>query len=494
MSSVLNDNAVNLYANYLKFSLDVDDSLWFSIEVFPFQTLEVDFTLVTAILSIMSEYSTNKHDFEPADEEEELRKSMEWKKGGLAESLDFDESESIVWRKHHLRRFFQEKSTWWNQSRRSTVYKWALVIYIGIIVACAGSFVVVFTLALFDTKFAVVYNLLENEQVANAFFVYTGISMFMALLASLLCIFEPATAGAGITEVKAFLNGVNLKKSVRIQVFYCKVIGMCLSVASGLPLGKEGPMIHCGAIIGAAVSQGRTNFFGFDTSWTKYQALRNDLSKRDFVTFGAAAGIAAAFRSPIGGIMFTLEEGASFWSNTVTFRGFFCALVTVLMIQIIFLDNGTNSILGMYQFGTFVEFNENRPNYHLYELAIFALVGVFGGILGAMFNHMNEQVLKFRFKYVKTIPRKIAEVMAITFLWCVICFVFPLMWNECTALPTETANWTAGERELLNDLVEFRCGSGFYNQVASLFFCSSDVAMQQLVSLFVCVRMCLYLA
>jgi chloride channel 7 len=427
--------------------------------------------------------SRHSVDFEQADaDEEDLRKSMQWKKGGLAESLDFDESESIVWRKHHLRRFFQEKSTWWNQSRRSTVYKWALVIYIGVVVACAGSFVVVFTLFLFELKFRVAYAMLDNDDVGTAFVSFTCISMALALVASLLCVYEPATAGAGITEVKAFLNGVNLKKFVRIQVFYCKIIGMCFSVASGLPLGKEGPMIHCGAIIGAAVSQGRTNFFGFDTSWTKYQALRNDLSKRDFVTFGAAAGIAAAFRSPIGGIMFTLEEGASFWSNTVTFRGFFCALVTVLVIQILFLDNGSNAILGMYQFGTFVEFNENQPNYHLYELAVFALVGIFGGILGAIFNHINETVLKFRARHVQTLPRKIMEVMGITFLWCMISFLLPMIWGTCTDLPTETANWTASERELLDELVQFQCPSGSYNQVASLFFCSADVAMQQLVS------------
>ena len=71
------------------------------------------------------------------------------------------------------------------------------------------------------------------------FIVYTGFSILYAMIASALCWIEPAAAGAGITEVKAFLNGVNLKKYVRIQVFYCKLIGMCFSVGSSLPLGKS---------------------------------------------------------------------------------------------------------------------------------------------------------------------------------------------------------------------------------------------------------------
>lgn len=153
-----------------------------------------------------------------------------------------------------------------------------------------GAFVQVVTGLLQEVKFRTAQDFIDSKNLAAAFFAFLGMSLLYSFGAGCLCLFEPAAAGSGIPEIKAYLNGVNLDSVVRLRVLYTKVLGMCLSVASGLPLGKEGPMIHAGSIIGAAVSQGNTITFGFDTSWTKFQDLRNDRSKRDFVTFGAAAG------------------------------------------------------------------------------------------------------------------------------------------------------------------------------------------------------------
>jgi H+/Cl- antiporter ClcA len=100
-----------------------------------------------------------------------------------------------------------------------------------------------------------------------AFLLFLALCLGFAALACGMTLLEPASAGSGIAEVRAYLNGIEYPRVMRLKTLWTKVAGVIFAQASGLPLGFEGPIIHCGAIVGSAFSQGRgPSLWGLDTS------------------------------------------------------------------------------------------------------------------------------------------------------------------------------------------------------------------------------------
>ena len=89
----------------------------------------------------------------------------------------------------------------------------------------------------------------------------------------------------------------------------CQIIGSIGTVAGGLAVGKEGPLVHTGACIANILGQGGSRKYHLTWKWLRY--FKNDRDRRDLVTCGAAAGVAGAFRAPVGGVLFALEEATS---------------------------------------------------------------------------------------------------------------------------------------------------------------------------------------
>lgn len=85
----------------------------------------------------------------------ERRKSFIKSKKSDLESLDFEDCQSRMYRKHETRRFYQDEGKYWNKSRLITMWKWIYVVIIGVLVGLAGSVVSKLIDALIKWKLAV---------------------------------------------------------------------------------------------------------------------------------------------------------------------------------------------------------------------------------------------------------------------------------------------------------------------------------------------------
>lgn len=297
------------------------------------------------------------------------------------------------------------------------------------------------------------------------------IQLFFAAVASVFVWIEPVSAGSGIPEVKCYLNGIDLPRVTELKTLVCKVLGVVCSVSAGLPVGKEGPMVHSGAVAANIVSSRDT---------------RNDREKRDFIACGAAAGVCTAFSAPIGGILFSLEEGSSFWGPSLTWKAFFCSMSAISALYIL---NSFGSAFGkvgfnkLFSFGNFI-FEGGESSFAVNELVLFVVIGVIGGLIGAVFNNTNERITHWRIKNVNhSKKRRIVEVLLVSLLVSVTCFLLPLIWTKCTPLPYDET-FTEEQIRLVEELVPFRCVKGKeYNEVASLIFTDPGDAIRQLFHL-----------
>jgi chloride channel protein, CIC family len=101
----------------------------------------------------------------------------------------------------------------------------------------------------------------------------------------------PDAPGSGIPQVKAAYHSGKMDFTWRL--IFVKFFGGVLSIGSGSSLGREGPTIHIGAAIASKVAK----LLG-----------EGPAAKANAVCAGSAAGLAAAFSSPLAGVTLVLEE------------------------------------------------------------------------------------------------------------------------------------------------------------------------------------------
>ena len=157
-----------------------------------------------------------------------------------------------------------------------------------------------------------------------------------------------------------------------------KSLALPLAIGSGLSVGKEGPSVHYAVCTGNVISR----------LFAKYR--RNASKTREVLSACAAAGVAVAFGSPIGGVLFSLEEMSSYFPLKTLWRSYFCALVATAVL----------AAMNPFRTGQLVMFQVKYDrSWHFFEVLFYILLGVFGGLYGAFVMKWNLRAQAFRKKY-----------------------------------------------------------------------------------------------
>lgn len=174
-------------------------------------------------------------------------------------------------------------------------------------------------------------------------------------------------------------------KALLVKFFSC-----VFAVSAGLYGGQEGPMIHMGAAMGKILSQGVTS--SRLPNFTLFKRFRNMYDRRNFISAGAAAGVAAAFKAPVGGLLFVLEEISSFWTHKLAWQTFFCCGVATFTTQAFNSVYHTGS-LGAFSGAVFDV--QEAINSQLTMFLPTIGVGVIGGLFAALFTWANLKICKY---------------------------------------------------------------------------------------------------
>ncbi|OWM69434.1 hypothetical protein CDL15_Pgr013895 [Punica granatum] len=312
-----------------------------------------------------------------------------------------------------------------------------------------------------------------------AFVSFVGCNLILAVAAGSLCAFiAPAAAGSGIPEVKAYLNGIDAYSILAPSTLFVKIFGSILGVSAGFTMGKEGPMVHTGACIANFLGQGGSRKYHLTWKWLRF--FKNDRDRRDLITCGAAAGVAAAFRAPVGGVLFALEEAASWWRSALLWRTFFTTAVVAFVLKA-FVQLCSTGNCGLFGEGGLIMYDVSSAGatYGSGDILAAIFLGVIGGLFGSMYNYLIDKVLR-----VYSMINERGAVYRVLLVICIslltsVC-AFGLSWTvSCVPCPTESSKDCPTQT---GNYLSFQCPSGSYNDLATLFLNTNDDAIRNLFS------------
>ena len=230
-------------------------------------------------------------------------------------------------------------------------------------------------------------------------------------------------AGSGLPEIKTILSGFIIRGYLGTRTLVVKLVALIFTVASGLILSIQGPLIHISCCLGNILSR----------LSDKYNT--NEGKKREFLSCASAVGVSAAFGSPIGGVLFSLEETSYYFPSKTMIRSYFGAMVAALTVSLINFNRNRLVLFQVSQVHSWTSI----------ELVPYALLGLFGGIFGVVYNDSVIYLAKLR--KLHTI-NPIREVLLMCFITALLSYPFEITKLSIPALLSELFSSCSKERQL----------------------------------------------
>jgi H+/Cl- antiporter ClcA len=195
--------------------------------------------------------------------------------------------------------------------------------------------------------------------------------------------FAPYAKGSGIPQVTAAiqLSGPKtdrqVSKLLSLRIMFVKIASSLVMALGGGAIGREGPTIQIAASVFRKVND------LLPAWWPK-------VAKKNMIITGAAAGLAAAFNTPLGGIVFAIEE------LTKTHFSFF---KTAIFSAVIIAGLTAQGILGPYLYLGYPKVDGLSNSIFLAVALVAVVTGLLGSITAKIILKIFRWKATFKFKH-----------------------------------------------------------------------------------------------
>ncbi|EXJ23098.1 Voltage-gated chloride channel family protein [Alkalibacterium sp. AK22] len=238
---------------------------------------------------------------------------------------------------------------------------WSKISYVlkGILVgAVAGAVVSAFRMSIYITLdlMPAVYRSIADSPLRIAG--WTFVMLLIGFLVILMGRDDPDIQGNGVAELKGQLQGTLSLNWW--SILWRKFIASTLVLGTGIPVGREGPSIQIGGVVGQGLNK----------------LLKGNKSQENIlISSGAAAGLSAAFNAPLSGLVIILEEVHHRFSG--------------ILILTVFSASVTANFLAFYIFGSQPALALGRmAEFPLEHYIYLVILGIILALTGWIFQKM----------------------------------------------------------------------------------------------------------